>query len=53
MAQNGSGSNAGLAFILGAVVVVVVILGYLFLGGDVPAADDADIEINLPDGGEG
>ncbi len=38
--------NTGLAFIVGALVVVVGILAYLYLGGEAPG--DADIEINLP-----
>lgn len=46
-----SGGTTGLAFILGAVVVVVGIVGYIVLGGDVPdASNDAEITIDLPDG---
>ncbi|SFQ96158.1 hypothetical protein [Poseidonocella sedimentorum] len=49
MAEKTSGSSNALAFVVGGLVVVVGILAYLFLGGDVPAAEEPDIQIELPD----
>ncbi|WP_176473847.1 hypothetical protein [Actibacterium ureilyticum] len=44
-------STSGLAFILGAVVVVVGgLVWYIYAGGDVPAQNEAEIQIDLPDG---
>ena len=49
MADEKSG-NSAMAFILGAVVVVLVGLGwYIWSGGDVPQADEPEIQIDLPD----
>jgi hypothetical protein len=42
-----SNSNTGLAFILGALVVVVAGLGYFMLGGDAPNSGN-EIVIELP-----
>ena len=44
------GNNGGLYFIVGALVVVVGVLGFLFFGGDVGGPKDAklDITINAP-----
>lgn len=43
--------NTGLAFILGAVVVVLAgVIWYVTTGGDVPGADEPEIQIDLPDG---
>ncbi|MBY5971160.1 hypothetical protein PSM7751_01207 [Pseudooceanicola marinus] len=44
--------KSGLAFILGAVVVVLAgVVWYISTGGEVPAADEPEIQIDLPDGG--
>lgn len=40
-----SGGSTGLAFIVGALVVVVAILAYLFFGGEVGDTDDVTISI--------
>jgi hypothetical protein len=46
-----NGGNTGLGIIIGALVVVVAgISYYLFTGGDVPGADEPEIQIDLPDG---
>ncbi|WP_199672094.1 hypothetical protein [Pseudooceanicola sediminis] len=43
--------NSGIAFILGAVVVVLAgLIWYLYSGGDLPGADEPEIQIDLPDG---
>ncbi|MBT9382294.1 hypothetical protein KM176_00340 [Pseudooceanicola sp. CBS1P-1] len=43
--------NSALAFVLGAVVVVVAGLAwYVFSGGEMPGADKPEIQIDLPDG---
>jgi hypothetical protein len=43
--------NSGIAFVLGAVVVVLAgLIWYLYSGGDLPGADEPEIQINLPDG---
>lgn len=42
-------STTFLAFILGAVVLALGIFAYLYFGGDVPAQDEPDITIELPD----
>ncbi|MFN3536864.1 hypothetical protein [Brevundimonas sp.] len=52
MAEDGkSGGNAGLAFIVGGLVVVVIIIGwFLFSGGGAVEAPtrDVDVEISVP-----
>ncbi|SNY56372.1 hypothetical protein SAMN06297129_3272 [Pseudooceanicola antarcticus] len=46
-----SGNN-GLAFILGAVVVVLAgVIWYVSSGGEIPGADEPEIQVDLPDGG--
>jgi hypothetical protein len=42
------GTIAGLAFVVGALVVAVGVLGYFFWGGEAPNDDDVDIKIELP-----
>ncbi|KUP91203.1 hypothetical protein [Tritonibacter horizontis] len=44
------GGNHAIAFILGAVVVAVAVLGWFVLGGANPV-DEPDISIELPGGG--
>lgn len=49
MAEDKSGSSTGLAFIVGGLVVVVAILGYLFLGGHFDGGDkDINIKLEAP-----
>ena len=43
-----SGSNSGLAFIVGALVVAVIVLGYFFFAGS-PTTETADITIEMPE----
>lgn len=47
---NGSGGNTGLAFILGAVVVVLAILAYFVVarGGMDGDTKDVNVDVNLP-----
>ncbi|WP_421728970.1 hypothetical protein [Brevundimonas sp.] len=47
---NSGGGNAGLAFIVGGILVVVAILAYFmfFRGGMEPASKDIDVDVNLP-----
>lgn len=48
MAGNSS-VNSGLAFVVGALVVVVAGLAwYIFSGGETPQADKPEIQIDLP-----
>lgn len=44
------GGNSGMAFVLGAVVIVVAILAWFMLGGGLPR-DEPDVSIQLPGGG--
>lgn len=52
MAENSSsgGGNAGLAFIVGGVVVVLAIVAYfVFAGGSMtPKTQDVNVDVNLP-----
>ena len=51
MAENTSsgGGNAGLAFIVGGLVVVVAVIAFfLFARGGTPASKDIDVDVNLP-----
>ena len=43
-------SNTVLAFILGAVVVAVIVIGYVVYSGNMPDVDDPDVRIELPGG---
>ncbi len=43
-----SSSNTALAFILGAVVVALLVLAWFVFGGDVPQADEPDVQIEVP-----
>lgn len=45
-----SGGNTGLAFIVGAVVVVLAVVAYFvfFRGGVGPESKDIDVDINVP-----
>lgn len=48
--SDGPRGNSGMAFVLGAVVVVLAgVIWYIATGGDVPGNDKADIEIELPE----
>ena len=48
---NSGGGNAGLAFIVGGVVVVLAIVAwFVFAGGGLsPEAKDVNVDVNLPD----
>lgn len=52
MAENTSsgGGNAGLAFIVGGLVVVLAIVAYFVFvrGGAAPEARDVNVDVNLP-----
>ena len=50
MADNNSGGGRGMAFILGAVVVVVGVLAYIVLGGSL-GEDEPALEIGVSDEG--
>jgi len=51
MAENSTGSSGGLYFIVGALVVVVVVIGYVTFGGHMPRRDSggppSKIELNV------
>ncbi|MEJ6394913.1 hypothetical protein V8J82_16735 [Gymnodinialimonas sp. 2305UL16-5] len=47
--NSSSGSNSGLAFILGGVVVALGVLAWVVFGGGF-AADEPDLRIELPGG---
>jgi hypothetical protein len=51
MAENSSGGgNAGLAFIVGGLVVVVAIVAwFLFARGGAPETKQVDVDVNLPE----
>lgn len=51
MAESSSGGgNAGLAFIVGGLVVVVAVLAWFLLGrGGAPETKDIDVDVNLPE----
>lgn len=48
---NSGGSNAGLAFIVGGVVVVLAIVAYFVFarGGMAPESKDINVDVNLPE----
>ncbi len=46
----GGGGNTGMAFIIGAVVVVLAIVAYfVFVRGGAPETKDIDVDVNLPE----
>jgi hypothetical protein len=48
--QTSAASNTLMAFVLGAVVVVLAVFGYLALGGDVPGdGTDVNVKIDTPE----
>lgn len=52
MAEDGKGSgNSGLAFIVGGLVVVVIVIAwFLFAGGGMPGGErDVDVDVSLPE----
>ncbi len=54
MAENTSssgGGNAGLAFIVGGIVVVVAVIAYFVFarGGMAPETKDVNVDVNLPE----
>lgn len=52
MAENSSsgGGNAGLAFIVGGLVVVVAILAWFLFGrGGAPDTKNVEVDVNLPE----
>ncbi len=48
---SGGGGNAGLAFIVGGIVVVLAIVGYFVFarGGMAPESKDINVDVNLPE----
>lgn len=48
---NGSGSNAGLAFIVGGLLVVVAVLAWFMFGrgGAVDDTKDINVDVDLPE----
>ncbi|MFN3668005.1 MAG: hypothetical protein ACK4VY_01720 [Brevundimonas sp.] len=48
--NNGGGGNAGLAFIVGGIVVVLALVAYFVFarGGMAPETKDIDVDINVP-----
>ncbi|MAC80784.1 MAG: hypothetical protein CML66_22295 [Rhodobacteraceae bacterium] len=44
------GGNTALAFILGAVVVALIVIGYVVYTGEFPLGDKPDVSIELPGG---
>ncbi len=49
--NSGGGNNAGLAFIVGGIVVVLAIVAYFVFarGGMAPESKDIDVDINVPE----
>lgn len=47
MAQQESSGNSGIAFIVGALVVIVAVLGYFVLGGKISGGGDKDINVKI------
>lgn len=49
--QSGGGGGAGMAFILGAVVVVLALIGWFVFarGGAAPEAQQIDVDVKLPE----
>lgn len=48
--QSSGGGNTGLAFIIGAVVVVVAIIAwFVFMRGAAPETKDVDIDVSVPE----
>jgi len=48
--NSGGGGNAGLAFIVGGVVVVLAIVAYfVFARGSAPDTKDVNVDVNLPE----
>jgi hypothetical protein len=41
-------SSAGLAFVVGGLVVAVLVIGYFMLGGEMPGSRNVDVDINVP-----
>lgn len=47
--SNSGGGNAGLAFIVGGVVVVLAIVAYFVFSGAAPQTKQVDVDVNLPE----
>lgn len=48
--NNGGGGNTGMAFIIGAVVVVLAIVAYfVFVRGGVSETKNVDVDVKLPE----
>lgn len=49
--NNSGGGNAGLAFIVGGIVVVLAIVAYFVFarGGMAPGTKDVNVDVNLPE----
>ncbi len=40
-------NNSGLAFVVGALIVVAAILGYFYMGGGIPNANASGINVKI------
>lgn len=48
--NNGGGGNAGMAFIIGAIVVVLAVIAYfVFVRGGAAETKNVDVDVNLPE----
>ncbi|WP_428925408.1 hypothetical protein [Marinibacterium sp. SX1] len=50
--QSTGNGNTAIAFILGAVVVALIAIGYVVYTGNMPIGDEPDVRIELPGGAE-
>jgi hypothetical protein len=50
MAEGSSGNNSGLAFVVGGLVVLVLVIGaFLMFGGGLTQKKEVDVNIKAPD----
>lgn len=48
--NNGGGGNTGMAFIVGAIVVVLAVVAYfVFARGGAPETKDVNVDVDLPE----
>ncbi|MDQ8030140.1 MAG: hypothetical protein REJ23_15545 [Brevundimonas sp.] len=49
--NSGGGGNAGLAFIVGALVMVVVVIAFFLFSGGLPGTQkkEVNVDVNLPE----